>query len=200
MWRRWWDKKNQEEDTHCAVHVSFALYDHYLVDHLLLLWVVLPQRNNLPPKDFILPESETEMSSDHRNIPTAHGATTMHSTELSKSLTLGYCRLWHFAGAQPQSHHSFPCFSSISELDQNLEEKRIKRSHYMYGRITGGHICMFFVWNFWAKLWIPVSSVLQMALPANLSQVYECKKNYQTSKSYYMGIIYKYFLYTSFEW
>lgn len=62
-------QEKSDEDTHCAVHVSCGLYDHYLVDHLLLLRVVLPQRNNLPPKDFVLPESKTETSQQSTVLP-----------------------------------------------------------------------------------------------------------------------------------
>lgn len=106
----------------------WRLYDHYLVDHLLLLWVVLPERNNFPPKNFILPESETETCREHRSIPTAYSAAMMHSRpNCAKSVSLwGSCSPWLFSGVPNGVKQllSLFFFDLKRTTDQSMESKQ----------------------------------------------------------------------------
>jgi len=87
--------------------------------------VVLPKRNNFPPKNFILPESETETFCEHRNSPAAHGAAMMHPAVQHLSHSGALAALGTFQMSKPRSHDYFPWLSSTSK---ELETKAWRRN------------------------------------------------------------------------
>lgn len=117
MWR-FWDKKKNQRRTYTRQHKQvWSLYDNYLVDDFLLLWVVLPERNNFPPKNFILPESETDIFHENRNINSPWGCHDAQQIQLCKNLS----HFWalavfgSFQVSQTRSRNGLPFNSLISK-------------------------------------------------------------------------------------
>lgn len=107
--------------------------------------MVLLERNNFPPKHFVLPASETETFRELGNISAA--ATVRGRANWAKSVSLGgSCSAWLSSAVPNRTTQLLPLFfvDLRRATDQSMEEKQGKRSQHLQGKVTGGHVSLIF--------------------------------------------------------